>query len=50
MLGTLISAGKDIGNWPEETKNMREAIENFLEKALNIYLHNNGIQITDIEA
>jgi DNA-binding transcriptional MerR regulator len=47
MLGTLISAGKDIGNWPEETKNMRESIENFLEKALNIYLHNNGIQITD---
>lgn len=47
MLGTLISAGRDIGNWPEETKNMRESIENFLEKALNIYLHNNGIQITD---
>ena len=47
MLEALISAGKDIGNWPEETKNMRESIENFLEKALNIYLQNNGIQIKD---
>jgi Predicted transcriptional regulators len=47
ILATLISAGRDIGNWPEETKNLRESIENFLEKALNIYLHNNGIQITD---
>ncbi len=50
MLETLILAGRDIGNWPEETKNIRESIENFLEKALNIYLQNNGIQITDMRA
>jgi DNA-binding transcriptional MerR regulator len=47
MLKTLISVGRDIGNWPVETKIMRESIENFLEEALNIYLHNNGIQIAD---
>ncbi len=45
MLGRLISAGRDICNWPEETKNISEPIENFLKKALNIYLLTNGIQI-----
>lgn len=49
MLGRLISAGRDIGNWPEETKILGEPIENFLKKALNIYLLSNGIQITDSE-
>ncbi len=49
MLGRLITAGKDIGNWPEETQNLSEPIENFLKKALNIYLLTNGIQITDSE-
>lgn len=47
MVGRLISAGRDIGNWPEETKILSEPIENFLKKALNIYLFTNGIQITD---
>lgn len=45
MLGRLISAGRDISNWPEETKKISEPIENFLKKALNIYLLRNGIQI-----
>ncbi len=45
MLGRLISAGRDIGNWPEETKNISEPIENFLKKALSIYLFTNGILI-----
>ncbi len=45
ILGRLISAGRDIGNWPDEIKNVSEPIENFLKKALNIYLLTNGIQI-----
>ncbi len=49
MMGRLISAGRDIGNWPKETKILSEPIENFLKKALNIYLLTNGIQITDSE-
>lgn len=49
MLGRLISAGRDIGNWPEETKALSEPIENFLKKALNLYLLTNGIQITNSE-
>ena len=49
LLGSLISAGKDIRNWPEETKNISESIENFLTKALNIYLINSGIKLSDLE-
>lgn len=49
MLERLISAGRDIGNWPEEIKTLSEPIENFLKKALNIYLLTKGIQITDSE-
>ncbi|MNN69062.1 TipAS antibiotic-recognition domain protein [compost metagenome] len=49
MLGRLISAGRDIGNWPEETKTLSEPIEHFLKKALNLYLLTNGIQITNSE-
>ena len=45
ILGRLIFAGRDIGNWPEETRNISEPIENLLKKALNIYLLTNGIQI-----
>lgn len=45
MLGRLIWAGRDISNWPEETKNLSEPIENFLKKALSIYFITNGIQI-----
>jgi hypothetical protein len=49
LLGSLISAGRDIRNWPEETKNISESIENFLKQALNIYLFNRGIKLSDLE-
>jgi Predicted transcriptional regulators len=49
LLGRLVLAGRDIGNWPEETKNISEPIENFLKKAISIYFQNNGIHITDTE-
>jgi DNA-binding transcriptional MerR regulator len=45
ILKVLLSAGKDIGNWPQEAQFIRESIENFLEKALDSYLLNNGIKI-----
>jgi DNA-binding transcriptional MerR regulator len=50
LLKPLLQAGKDINNWPEEANNAKEYIENFLVKALNIYLSNNGIQITELES
>ncbi len=49
LLKPLIYAGWDIQNWPEEVKTVKEPIEKFLVKALNTYLHNNGIQITGVE-
>lgn len=48
LLKPLLYAGRDIKNWPDEAKTLKDAIENFLVRALNIYLHNNGIQISDI--
>lgn len=48
LLKPLISAGKDINNWPEEAQGFQEAIEHFLAKALNIYLNNNGIQLSEM--
>jgi DNA-binding transcriptional MerR regulator len=45
MLGRLILAGSDIGNWPEEIQNLSEPIEKFLKKALNFYFTANKIQI-----
>lgn len=44
LLNSLICAGLDIQNWPDEAKNVKEPIENFLAKALDIYIHNNGIK------
>lgn len=49
LLKTLFSAGRDTSNWPEETKEFQNAIENFLGKALSIYLHNNGIKLPEME-
>jgi hypothetical protein len=49
LLKPLIYAGRDIQNWPDEAKNVKEPIKNFLTKALNIYLHCNGIQIEEME-
>ena len=48
LLRSLINAGMDIQNWPEEAKDIQEPIKNFLAKALKIYIRNNNLQI-DIE-
>lgn len=50
LLKPLLYAGRDIENWPDEAKNLKEAIENFLVKALNVYLHHNGIHIAETES
>lgn len=49
LLKSLINAGKDINNWPDESKEFREAIENFLSAALNIYLDKNKINLSELE-
>lgn len=45
LLMSLINAGLDIPNWPDEARDIQEPIKNFLVKALNVYIHNNGLQI-----
>ena len=45
MLNTLFSVGEDFANWPEDTKDIQKSIENFLAKALSIYLQDNNILI-----
>ncbi len=45
LLKSLINAGLDIQNWPDEAKDIQEPIKNFLAKALNVYIHNNSLQI-----
>lgn len=49
LLRPLLSAGTDIDNWPEESKKFQEAVKNFLSEALDIYLHNMGIQLSEME-
>lgn len=49
LLKPLLSAGMDIHNWPEEAQKFKDAIENFLEKALSVYLCNMGIRLSDLE-
>jgi MerR family transcriptional regulator, thiopeptide resistance regulator len=49
LLKTLLSAGRDISNWPKEAKNTQEAIEHFLKKAFDIYFTNNGIHLPELE-
>lgn len=34
---SLFCVGMDIKNWTEETRDFKEAIENFLVKALDVY-------------
>lgn len=48
MMERLFSAGRDISNWPKDTKNIQEPIENFLGKALWIYLKNHGIELKNM--
>ena len=45
LLKSLINAGLDIKNWPDEVKDNQEPIKNFLAKALNVYIQNNRLQI-----
>lgn len=49
LLKPLLSAGMDIHNWPEEAQKFKDAIENFLEKALSVYLCNMSIRLSDLE-
>ncbi|MBE5989433.1 MAG: MerR family transcriptional regulator [Paenibacillaceae bacterium] len=48
LLKTLVNAGMDIRNWPDETKDFREAIERFLGPALRIYLDGKNINLLDL--
>lgn len=45
LLKPLLSAGRDVNNWPEETKGLQDAIRNFLGAALDIYLKKTGIHL-----
>ncbi len=47
MFKTLVSAGKDLNNWPESAKEIQRSIEDFLAKALHIYIKQNGIHHKD---
>lgn len=48
LLKTLVSAGMDIRNWPDETNDFREAIERFLGPALRIYLGGENINLLEL--
>ncbi len=50
LLETLVKAGMDIDDWPDETKDFREAIEHFLGAALNIYLSGKSINLLELGA
>ena len=41
LLELLIYVGRDMQNWPDEAENVKKPIENFLVKAMKIYLSNN---------
>jgi sulfite reductase alpha subunit-like flavoprotein len=48
LMKSLFSAGKDVNNWPLETRDLQGAIQYFLGKALAIYFENNNIQVPEI--
>ena len=50
LLRPLLSAGRDIANWPAEAVGFREAIEHFLSPALETYFRRHNIQIPEMEA
>ena len=50
LLRPLLSAGRDIANWPAEAAGIRDAIEHFLSGALDVYFRRNHIQIPEMEA
>lgn len=43
MLQTLMQAGSDVDNWPDEAAEFKEAIKEFIGKALGKYLTDAGI-------
>ncbi len=45
LLETLISAGMDVDNWPDEVKEFKQATKVFLEPAFEIYFRKNGIHL-----
>lgn len=45
LLKSLMSAGSDTENWPDETEDFRDAIKHFLADALTCYFHHNQIQL-----
>lgn len=50
LFKALLSAGQDLNNWPEYTREIRKSIEEFLSKALYIYMNQNGICLEELEA
>ncbi len=49
LLGTLVSAGMDVDNWPDEANEFKQATKMFLERALEVYFRDNGIQLPAVE-
>lgn len=49
LLKTLVGVGMDIGDWPEDAKDLKEAIENFLGTALDTYLNGKNINLSNLE-
>jgi len=50
LLRSMISAGMDVDRWPETPGISREAIRDFLGKALDRYLRDHGIHLPEEEA
>lgn len=44
LLKSLMSAGSDVDNWPDEAQEFKQAVKMFLETALNVYFKNHQIQ------
>lgn len=49
LLETLMTAGRDIDNWPGETGELKQAIKIYLQRALAMYFGTNGIQLSKRE-
>jgi DNA-binding transcriptional MerR regulator len=49
FLKTLVSAGMDIESWPDDMKDLQEAIGHFLGNALTIYLEGKNISLSETE-
>ena len=49
LLKAMISAGRDIQNWPDEVKDIKKPIGSFLAKALYAYICNNSLETSLME-